>query len=82
MNDLCAAAMRPLVKLLRPSVILRSLSGDSNDALLSYACTNNAKCSCEIEFARCEQSDWKACVQNSSSPVQLGQFSSCAVNKR
>jgi len=28
MNDLCAAAMRPLVKLLRPSVILGSLSGD------------------------------------------------------
>ena len=52
MNDLCAAAMRPLVKLLRPSVILRSLSGDSDDALLSYACTNNAKCSCEMEFAR------------------------------
>ena len=28
MNDLCAAAMRPLAKLLRPSVILGSLSGD------------------------------------------------------
>ena len=30
MNDLCAAAMRPLVKLLRPCVIFRSLSGDSD----------------------------------------------------
>jgi len=77
MNDLCATAMRPLVKLLRPSVILRSLSGDSDSFITPYMHEQR-----EMEFARCEQSYWKACVQNSSSPVQLGQFSSCAVNKR
>jgi len=48
MNDLCAAAMRPLVKLLRPSVILRSLSGDSDSLRHIIICTNHRRKVVEI----------------------------------